>query len=55
VLYDPRRPDGLLEAMREVRRRSYSPERIVNHALSFDWADSARRLKEVLERPGAAK
>ncbi len=55
VLYDPRRPDGLLEAMRAVRRRSYSPERIVNHALSFDWADSARRLKEVLERPTAAK
>ena len=50
VLYDPREPDGLIAAMREVRRRRYSPEKIIAHALSFDWAESARRLKEVLGR-----
>jgi glycosyltransferase involved in cell wall biosynthesis len=48
VLYEPGDPDGLVKAMREVLRRSYSPEKIIAHALSFDWTDSARHLKEAL-------
>ena len=50
LLYDPRRPDGLLEAMREVRRRSYSADEIIAYARSFDWSVSARRLKDVIEQ-----
>jgi glycosyltransferase involved in cell wall biosynthesis len=50
MLYDPREPDGLLRAMREIRRRRYSSEQIIAHALTFDWTDAARGLKEALER-----
>jgi hypothetical protein len=41
--------------MRELRKRVYSPQEIIAHALSFDWQVSARRLIEIAARsaPGA--
>jgi glycosyltransferase involved in cell wall biosynthesis len=49
VLYDPKAPDGLLQAMREVRRRSYCATEIIAHALSYDWKVSANVLVELLD------
>ena len=48
VLYDPGAPDGLANAMVEVRRRKYSRETIIAHALSFDWRISAHALIDCL-------
>lgn len=49
VLYDPATPGALAEAMREVRRRSYSRDAIIAHAESFDWKVSARSVIELLQ------
>jgi beta-1,4-mannosyltransferase len=51
VLYDPQDPEGLLKALREIRRRPYSRDEIIAYATAFDWIDAARGLKDALDRP----
>jgi beta-1,4-mannosyltransferase len=50
ILYDAEAAGGLAEAMREVRKRSYSPQDIIAHAMTFDWKVSARKLIDVAAR-----
>ncbi|HVY80273.1 MAG TPA: glycosyltransferase family 4 protein [Steroidobacteraceae bacterium] len=49
LLYDPKAPDGLRNAMRAATRRSWSREAIIAHALSFDWKVSAMALIQIVE------
>ncbi|MEP7242488.1 MAG: glycosyltransferase [Gammaproteobacteria bacterium] len=50
VLYDPHSTRGLADAMREIRKRPYSAEQIVAHALSFDWKIPAAALINAMTR-----
>jgi len=48
ILYDAAVPDGLVQAMEQIRRESYSADAILTYARSFEWSTSARVLATVL-------
>ena len=37
LLYEGEDPNGLLEAMMEVQNKSFDEQRIIKHALTYDW------------------
>ena len=49
VLFDPNNPDGLQQALIEVKRRCFDEQKILAHARGFSWNDSARSFIEALD------
>lgn len=52
VLYDPRSPAGLIEAMREARKRVFDPAIILQRAQEFSWQRSATTFVRTVLQPG---
>jgi len=48
VLYDSRVDTGLRDAMRAVRERRFTPERILRHAQQFSWVRSAETFARAI-------
>jgi beta-1,4-mannosyltransferase len=55
ILYDVTTQDGLLQAMEQIRRQTYSTTAILNYARSFEWTKSAQALVEVLHETAGVK
>jgi beta-1,4-mannosyltransferase len=49
VLFDPADPDGLAQALIEVRKRYFDEQRILAHARRFSWENSAQVFIKALD------
>jgi len=49
VLFDPKDPDGLRGALIAIRDRQFDERRILTHARTFSWSDSAKAFIQALD------